>query len=208
MKLKNTLFVYIIFIKALTHLNSQSIQELNKLREEYENKIKNESLYEVQDQNSGKSIDIENMSSPEKINIINQNFLEAENSKNENILKHFGYNFFTKRDTVSFWENFPIPADYILGPGDEIVISLWGETQISNNYTILKDGKIYDDKVGLLYLSGKTVEQAKQYLKNKFAESTSAPPINEDNLSSITELLREDDAEFNERRGSRVTVST
>ena len=168
MKLKNTLFVYIIFIKALTHLNSQSIQELNKLREEYENKIKNESLYEVQDQNSGKSIDIENMSSPEKINIINQNFLEAENSKNENILKHFGYNFFTKRDTVSFWENFPIPADYILGPGDEIVISLWGETQISNNYTILKDGKIYDDKVGLLYLSGKTVEQAKQYLKNKF----------------------------------------
>ena len=37
----------------------------------------------------------------------------------------FGYNYFKK--DLSFFDNIPTPADYRLGPGDEITISLWGE---------------------------------------------------------------------------------
>ena len=83
-------------------------------------------------------------------------------------LKHFGYNFFTKRDTVPFWENLPTPPNYLLGPGDELVISIWGETQLRETYTISKDGKIYDDKVGLLNLTGRTIEEARIYLSKQF----------------------------------------
>ena len=57
---------------------------------------------------------------------------------------HYGYDFFTKRDTVAFWENLPTPATYLLGPGDELIISLWGETQLRETYTISREGNIYD----------------------------------------------------------------
>ena len=40
-------------------------------------------------------------------------------------LKHFGYEFFTRRNEVTFWENLPTPANYLLGSGDELVVSLW-----------------------------------------------------------------------------------
>ena len=57
---------------------------------------------------------------------------------------------FLKRDTISFMENFSVPSDYVLGPGDELIISIWGETQIRNNYVISRDGKIYDERVGFI----------------------------------------------------------
>ena len=55
-----------------------------------------------------------------------------------------------------------------MGPGDELIISLWGETQLRENYTISKDGKIYDEKVGLLNLTGRTIEDARKYLSAQF----------------------------------------
>ncbi|MBT4660676.1 MAG: hypothetical protein HOC18_02095, partial [Candidatus Marinimicrobia bacterium] len=88
--------------------------------------------------------------------------------KEDEGLKHFGYDFFTQRDTVKFWENLPTTANYLLGPGDELVISLWGETQLREPYIISRDGKIYDEKVGLLNMTGKTMDDARQYLKSQF----------------------------------------
>ena len=40
--------------------------------------------------------------------------------------EYFGYNYF-KRD-INFFDNIPTPPDFKLGPGDEITVSLWGET--------------------------------------------------------------------------------
>ncbi len=87
-----------------------------------------------------------------------------------NTLPHYGYNFFTSRDTVRFWENLPTPKDYLLGPGDEIILSLWGETQLRKTYTINRDGNIFDEKVGILNLMGKTIEDANRYLEVQFSQ--------------------------------------
>ena len=43
--------------------------------------------------------------------------------------EYFGYDFFTRREGIAIWENLPIPKDYRLGAGDEIVISMWGDTK-------------------------------------------------------------------------------
>ena len=48
------------------------------------------------------------------------------------------------------------------------LISLWGETQLRETYTISRDGKIYDEKVGLLNLTGKSINEARQYLKDQY----------------------------------------
>ncbi len=84
------------------------------------------------------------------------------------VSKFFGYNFFTRRDSVAFWENLPTPLNYLLGPGDELIVSLWGETQLRKKYIISRDGKIYDNKVGVLNLMGKTIEEAQEHINSKF----------------------------------------
>jgi len=71
---------------------------------------------------------------------------------------YFGYNYFRK--DISFYDNIPTPIDYKLGPGDEIIISLWGEKNSRINKTINKDGMIYFQNIGFINLSNQTLESA------------------------------------------------
>ena len=148
-----------------THINliySQSLKDLQNMRKEYEQIIKDRSSQT--NQNLEKDLnDID-----DKVNFEFTMLNEVPTDSLEN--KFFGYSFFSKRDTIKFWQNLPPPNNYILGPGDELILSLWGETQLRNKYVISKDGKIYDEKVGLLNLSGKTIEEGENYLKQQFSK--------------------------------------
>ncbi len=77
----------------------------------------------------------------------------------------FGYNYFKK--DISFFDNIPTPADYKLGPGDEIIISLWGEANSRTSYTINKDGMIFINVLGYISLSNYTISTAEEILKKK-----------------------------------------
>ena len=46
----------------------------------------------------------------------------------EETIDYFGYTFFNIPDQIAVLENLPVPAEYRLGPGDEITVTLWGET--------------------------------------------------------------------------------
>ena len=48
---------------------------------------------------------------------------------------------------VDFTNNTPTSRDYILGPGDEIILSLWGETNSRQKFVLSREGLIYYDKV-------------------------------------------------------------
>ena len=50
---------------------------------------------------------------------------------------------------ITFFDNIPTPIDYRLGPGDQIVISIWGETNSRKNMIIDKDGTIFYENIGL-----------------------------------------------------------
>ena len=82
---------------------------------------------------------------------------------------YFGYKLFNKRNVIPFLQNLPTPDYYILGPGDEIEISLWGRARLNTSFVINRDGNIYIDRVGIIHLNGKTLEEARITLKNKFA---------------------------------------
>ena len=59
--------------------------------------------------------------------------------------------------------------NYVLGAGDEIIISLWGESNSSNIETVNRDGQIFIEKIGILNLGGKTIGEAKDYIISKFS---------------------------------------
>ena len=56
-----------------------------------------------------------------------------------------------------------------MGPGDELVITLWGATQIRQTFVISREGTIYDDKVGLLSV-GKSMPDAIKYLRSQYSK--------------------------------------
>ena len=79
----------------------------------------------------------------------------------------FGYNYFKK--DLSFFDNVPTPADYRLGPGDEITISLWGEKNSRTTITLNKDGAIFYENIGFINLSNKTLQSAEVLLKEELS---------------------------------------
>lgn len=162
MKNKYKQFVYFMFLSLSF---SQSIQDLQRLKSEYEKFQKGQSKLQVPEP-SRSVIDSES-GLPMKKSIA-----PYTSKEDSDIIKdksrHFGYDFFTSRDSIAFWENLPTPSNYLLGSGDELIITLWGETQLRNEYTISREGKIYDEKVGLLHISGRTISEARQYLKTQF----------------------------------------
>ena len=80
---------------------------------------------------------------------------------------YFGYSYF-QRD-INFFDNIPTPSNFKLGPGDEIILSLWGETNSRENFIINKEGLIYYQNIGFINLSNKTIEQAELLLKNELS---------------------------------------
>ena len=98
---------------------------------------------------------------------------------------YFGYNFFKKN--INFYDNVPTPPDFRLGPGDEIVLSLWGETNIRERFTINKNGLIYYEKIGFINLLNKTLEEAEIFLRKELAVIYSTL----DDKDNQTELMLE-----------------
>ena len=126
---------------------SQSIQDINQIKSDYE-KLQRQSVQSstsLPEMDGDQTADRNNQPRMATLDIYNEELID--NDKKDVLDKFFGYNFFNKRDSIPFWENFPAPSNYFLGPGDELIIYLWGETQIRASYIISRDGKIYDEKV-------------------------------------------------------------
>lgn len=77
----------------------------------------------------------------------------------------FGRNIFNTRN-LTFEPNVNIatPPNYRLGPGDEVVIDIWGASQNTIRQQISPDGTINLEQLGPVFLSGMTVDRAQQYL--------------------------------------------
>lgn len=80
----------------------------------------------------------------------------------------FGSELFTSK-SLSFEpnQNMPTPANYILGPGDQIEILVFGVQQFSFTGTLSKNGSIPIPNVGDVFLSGLTFDAAKVKLKKQ-----------------------------------------
>lgn len=63
--------------------------------------------------------------------------------------------------------NMATPANYRLGAGDNVIIDIWGASQLTLEGEISPDGTVTIEGVGPVNLSGMTVAQANTALKNK-----------------------------------------
>jgi protein involved in polysaccharide export with SLBB domain len=66
--------------------------------------------------------------------------------------------------TFSPLEHIPVPADYVLGPDDELLIRVWGKIDLDYRVKVDRNGQIYLPKVGTLTVAGLRYEQVEGYL--------------------------------------------
>jgi protein involved in polysaccharide export with SLBB domain len=86
-------------------------------------------------------------------------------------VKQFGYDFFeTTGDGFAPERLAPVGPDYIVGPGDTLVISLWGAIDASYEVTVDRSGDILLPRVGIIHLWGQNFAQAKETIRKQISQ--------------------------------------
>ncbi|MCR5548011.1 MAG: SLBB domain-containing protein [Bacteroidales bacterium] len=71
-------------------------------------------------------------------------------------------------------QNLATPEDYVLGPGDQLIIDIWGVNEVTIKQTISPDGVITVTQIGPINLSGLTIKEAKGKLKSVLSKTYSS----------------------------------
>ncbi len=88
----------------------------------------------------------------------------------EEELPVFGRNIFDSEElTFEPSMNLATPKNYVLGAGDEVIIDIWGDNAATIREEISPDGTISIENLGLVNLSGKTISEAKRYLRHQLS---------------------------------------
>ncbi len=86
----------------------------------------------------------------------------------------YGHKVFNSRSlTFEPSDNLATPQNYRLGPGDEVIIDLWGTSEDHLRSTISPEGSIMISQIGPVYLNGMTIKEANNHIKNAFARKYS-----------------------------------
>lgn len=166
-----------------------SREQLEQLKQRYEKK-----QYTQAQSNNNNNIEPNNSRLRDPNNILSQSnslydFIlndtiplnESDSLQDKNLKKIFGHNIFQNKE-LSFEpnENMATPVDYRLGPGDEVIIDIWGNNETTIRQIISPDGQIIVSQVGPIYLAGLTISQAneavKQTLSSIYSGITSDSP--------------------------------
>lgn len=86
-------------------------------------------------------------------------------------IRIFGRNIFNNKQ-LTFEPNLNIatPENYVLGPGDEIIVDIWGGSVKTIRQYIAPDGNITIEEIGPVYLNGLKIEEAYQRVKNALSQ--------------------------------------
>ena len=106
------------------------------------------------DQNRNREIQVENVDELPQVDTLVQNADIARS-------RIFGHDLFTIRQ-LTFEPNLSIatPDNYVLGPGDEVIVDVWGDSQMTIRATVSPEGKIFISNVGPVSLAGLTIAEA------------------------------------------------
>ena len=97
----------------------------------------------------------------------------------------FGSNFFENKNISEVPQLFiATPSDYRLGPGDELIINLYGASENSYSVQISRNGTVKFDRIAPIYLSGLSIASAKTRLKNRLSKLY-AGLVSSDELSKV-----------------------
>lgn len=107
--------------------------------------------------------------------------------KKKNTNAPFGYDFFNN-SKISFTPsvNIAIPDNYQIGPGDELMIDLWGASEITYTARVDRRGNIKINGVGFIYVNGFSLEAARKKISTKLKKKHAGIGAPKDSYSHIS----------------------
>lgn len=94
--------------------------------------------------------------------------VDGQVSKDEILV--FGHKFFISKGLSLIPSvTAPIPESYVLGPGDQVLIDIWGDAVASFDLKVASNGSVSIPKLGPVYISGKKLSEAESYLKSRLS---------------------------------------
>jgi polysaccharide biosynthesis/export protein len=103
--------------------------------------------------------------------VINEE-LESIQKQKSSIIKYFGYDIF-RQDPLLFQSSSvgAVDPNYYIGPGDEIIVMLWGQTQFRQVFTVDREGFIFIPEVGQVFVNGLNLSLLESKLFKVFSQS-------------------------------------
>jgi len=97
-----------------------------------------------------------------------------DNARDEKIAI-YGHDLFNNKK-LSFEpnDNAATPDNYVLGPGDQIIIDIWGENEATIKQTISPEGNIMISQIGPVQLGGLTIDAARSRIKKELSRKYAA----------------------------------
>lgn len=81
-------------------------------------------------------------------------------------LKPFGYNLFDRApSTFAPMTNVPVPSDYVVGPGDQFSVQLYGSQNRSLYLLVQRDGRVDFPELGPIHVAGQRFEDVKSSIE-------------------------------------------
>jgi len=119
--------------------------------------------------NKGESLEKNNADEFHTYDTSRQN-IPLQKFKNDETI--FGSELFTTSSLV-FEPNLriPAPAEYILGPDDEIIVYVYGYSEKKYELTVNEQGEVYIPNVGPIFVNGLSLEQAGEKIKSKLGST-------------------------------------
>jgi polysaccharide biosynthesis/export protein len=85
-------------------------------------------------------------------------------------LKPFGYDLFDRApSTFAPMTNVPVPSEYLVGPGDQLQVQLYGAQNKTLKLTVGRDGVLNFPELGPIAVSGQTFDSVKDALEARVA---------------------------------------
>jgi len=101
-----------------------------------------------------------------------EGFLKGDASQGLSLnIRQFGYDLFRQPpSTFAPVDKVPVGPDYVIGPGDEIQLTLWGKIEGQWVLVVDRDGNIVIPKVGTIGVTGLTFKEIKDVIQRELSK--------------------------------------
>jgi protein involved in polysaccharide export with SLBB domain len=173
-------------VKSLLRAQGASMADIKQLEE-----LWNAPTNQLQ----GSTTQSETFQSNFGVNTLQPNQQQEKSEEDDSLftVKRFGSDFF-KAQQQQATETAPqlyvaTPSDYQLGPGDELLISLYGASEESYTVQLSREGTIKVERLAPIYLSGLSIADAKQRLISRFSEIYTGLKASDNEQSKVSLAL-------------------
>lgn len=172
MNMKKNLFLVAFFLQSMTlHSQNLDLQMLNALQ----NQMPSNQQAIVQprpelETQTVKDKNVNKISGLERNYGFNPSFISEGAQLNKmpiQELQYFGYDFFNARDSSINMTNVPVPSNYIVGPGDNLEVFLFGSKNTIYSLLVDQTGNLLIPEIGVISVSGLTLTEVKKKLESE-----------------------------------------